>query len=99
MLFSNTSPNNAGAYNNPMNDTLITNTLQARTSSQFYAAMYNWQHYLAGQLPVVYQPNTATLHRDDQRPGYRPAEHRPHDHAGNVVLPEVSRELPARPDS
>jgi hypothetical protein len=61
VLFSNKTLNNAGAYDNAQNNTLITETLQARTSPQFYRAMYTWQHYLAGQLPVVYQPNTAIL--------------------------------------
>jgi peptide/nickel transport system substrate-binding protein len=61
VLFENTSPNNAGAYDSAQNNALITDTLQARTSSQFYAAMYNWQNYLALQLPVVYQPNSAIL--------------------------------------
>jgi peptide/nickel transport system substrate-binding protein len=61
VLFDNDTPNNAGAYNNPTNNALITDTLQARTSSQFYSAMYNWQTYLAKQLPVVWQPNAATL--------------------------------------
>jgi len=61
VLFENSSPNNAGLYNNPTNNALITDTLQARTSSQFYSAMYNWQTYLAKQLPVVWQPNSATL--------------------------------------
>jgi peptide/nickel transport system substrate-binding protein len=61
VLFQNTSPNNAGAYDSAENDTLIAKTLQARTSSQFYSAMYKWQDYLAEQLPVVYQPNTAIL--------------------------------------
>jgi peptide/nickel transport system substrate-binding protein len=61
VLFSNKSLNNAGAYDNAENNTLTTDTLQARTSSQFYRAMYTWQYYLAGQLPVVYQPNAAIL--------------------------------------
>jgi peptide/nickel transport system substrate-binding protein len=61
VLFENTSPNNAGGYDSPTNNTLITKTLQARTKSQFFSAMYHWQDYLAGQLPVVYQPNTAIL--------------------------------------
>ena len=63
VLFGNpgSTPNNVGAYNNATNNALITDTLQARTSSQFYSAMYNWQTYLAKQLPVVWQPNSATL--------------------------------------
>jgi peptide/nickel transport system substrate-binding protein len=61
VLFENNSPNNAGAYNSSTNNADITKTLEARTSSQFYSAMYKWQDYLAGQLPVVYQPNTAIL--------------------------------------
>jgi peptide/nickel transport system substrate-binding protein len=61
VLFENNSPNNAGAYDSPTDNADITKTLEARTSSQFYSAMYKWQDYLAGQLPVVYQPNTAIL--------------------------------------
>jgi peptide/nickel transport system substrate-binding protein len=61
VLFEDTSPNNAGGYNSPRNNALITDTLEAGTSGQFYKAMYNWQTYLASQLPVVWQPNTATL--------------------------------------
>jgi len=61
VLFSNKTLNNAGGYNSPTNNALITKTLEARTSSQFYSAMYTWQNYLAKQLPVVYQPNNAIL--------------------------------------
>lgn len=61
VLFENSSPNNAGGYDSTENNTLITKTLQARTASQFNSAMYQWQDYLAGQLPVVYQPNAAIL--------------------------------------
>jgi peptide/nickel transport system substrate-binding protein len=61
VLFSNNTPNNAGGYDNPTNNADITKTLQARTASQFKAAMYKWQDFLAGQLPVVYQPNSAIL--------------------------------------
>ena len=60
-LFLNGSANNAGDYNNPTNNSLIGDTLQARTPSQFDAAMYAWQNYVAPQLPVVYMPNAPTL--------------------------------------
>ena len=60
-LFESTAPNNTGAYNSPHNDQLITASLDARTPSQFDTAMYNWQNYLADQLPVVYQPDAPTL--------------------------------------
>jgi len=60
-LFETNAPNNAGQYSNARNDALIAATLDARTSSEFYTAMYNWQDYLAGQLPVVYVPDSPTL--------------------------------------
>jgi peptide/nickel transport system substrate-binding protein len=61
MLFESGSPDNAGQYDNPANNRLISATLGARTPGQFYAAMYTWEDYLAGQLPVVYEPTAATL--------------------------------------
>ncbi len=60
-LFLNGSSNNAGGYNDPTNNSLIGATLQARTPGQFDTAMYRWEDYLAGQLPVVYMPNSASL--------------------------------------
>jgi peptide/nickel transport system substrate-binding protein len=60
-LFQSSSPNDAGGYSDPKNDSLINATLQASTSKQFYAAMYRWQYYLASRLPVVWQPNSPTL--------------------------------------
>lgn len=60
-LFQSGSANNAGSYDNPTNDQLITATLEARTPSQFNAAMYAWQNYMAAQLPVVYTPNVPVL--------------------------------------
>jgi peptide/nickel transport system substrate-binding protein len=60
-LFEATAPNNYGAYANARNDQLIVASLDARTPSQFDTAMYNWQNYVAGQLPVVYEPNAPTL--------------------------------------
>jgi peptide/nickel transport system substrate-binding protein len=60
-LFLGGSANNAGNYNNAQNNSDIGATLQARTPSQFDTAMYTWENYLSGQLPVVYMPNAATL--------------------------------------
>jgi peptide/nickel transport system substrate-binding protein len=60
-LFASTAVNNTGGYSNAQNNQLITASLDARTPSQFDTAMYNWQDYLAGQLPVVYQPDAPTL--------------------------------------
>jgi peptide/nickel transport system substrate-binding protein len=60
-LFLAGSANNAGNYDNATNNTLIGDTLQARTPTQFDAAMYSWENYLAYQLPVVYMPNTPSL--------------------------------------
>jgi peptide/nickel transport system substrate-binding protein len=55
-LFETGAGNNAGGYSDPRNDNLITATLDARTPSEFTQAMYAWQNYEAGQLPVVYMP-------------------------------------------
>jgi peptide/nickel transport system substrate-binding protein len=60
-LFLAGSANNAGNYNSSENNTLIGDTLQARTASSFNQAMYSWEDYLSGQLPVVYMPNAAQL--------------------------------------
>ncbi|HSR87302.1 MAG TPA: ABC transporter substrate-binding protein [Streptosporangiaceae bacterium] len=60
-LFASAAANNAGAYNDPHNDQLITASLDARSPSEFDTAMYAWQNYLAGQLPVVYEPDAPTL--------------------------------------
>jgi peptide/nickel transport system substrate-binding protein len=60
-LFLGGSGNNAGGYNNATNNALIGDTLAATTPSAFDSAMYNWENYLAYQLPVVYMPNAAQL--------------------------------------
>jgi peptide/nickel transport system substrate-binding protein len=60
-LFETDAPNNAGQYNSAQNNRLIKDTLTARTQSEFLKAMYTWEDYLAGQLPVVYMPNTPQL--------------------------------------
>ncbi len=60
-LFETDAPNNAGGYSNPENDQLITDTLHARTPAQFTVAMHNWDEYLTNALPVVYEPDQATL--------------------------------------
>jgi peptide/nickel transport system substrate-binding protein len=52
-LFSTGSLANASGYNDPKNDSMITQTL---TSSSLQA-LYNWQDYLSKQLPVQWQPN------------------------------------------
>jgi peptide/nickel transport system substrate-binding protein len=46
---------NSGGYCNKTNDALISKTL-TNPGLQY---MYNWQDYLAPQLPVEYQPNAA----------------------------------------
>jgi peptide/nickel transport system substrate-binding protein len=55
-LFETNAFNNAGGYSDPRNDSLINATVDARTPSAFTQAMYAWQDYEAGQLPVVYMP-------------------------------------------
>jgi peptide/nickel transport system substrate-binding protein len=54
-LFMCGVPANSGGYCDKNNDALINQTL---TSSNLQY-MYNWQDYLAPQLPVEYQPNAA----------------------------------------
>ena len=54
-LFLSGSGANSGGYSNAQNDSLINQTL---TSSSM-DPMYNWQNYLATQLPVIWQPNGA----------------------------------------
>jgi peptide/nickel transport system substrate-binding protein len=60
-LFMGGAPNNAGAYNDAQDNQLIKDTLQASTPAQFDAAMHTWDTYATGQLPVVYEPDVATL--------------------------------------
>jgi peptide/nickel transport system substrate-binding protein len=60
-LFESSSPDDAGIYNNAHDNTLIGKTLDARTPAAFESAMYKWEDYLADQLPVIYEPNAATL--------------------------------------
>jgi len=60
-LFATNAGNNAGGYTDSTNDADIRATIQARTPAEFTQAMYKWQDYLAGQLPVVYMPITPVL--------------------------------------
>jgi peptide/nickel transport system substrate-binding protein len=52
-LFTTGSLANASGYSSPSNDAMVNQTL---TSSNLQY-MYNWQNYLAKQLPVQWQPN------------------------------------------
>jgi peptide/nickel transport system substrate-binding protein len=54
-LFMSGAVANSGGYSNPTNDSLIKQTLTSGNLQLFY----NWQDYLAPQLPVEYQPNGA----------------------------------------
>ena len=60
-LFAGNAANNAGDYNSTRDNQLIVDTLQARTPAAFDRAMHTWENYLAAQLPVVFQPDQATL--------------------------------------
>jgi peptide/nickel transport system substrate-binding protein len=60
-LFQGEAPNNGGNYNDPQDNQLIKATLQARTPAQFETAMHAWDTYATNQLPVVYEPDQATL--------------------------------------
>jgi len=52
-LFMSGAVANSGGYSNPTNDAMINQTL----SSSNLQLMYNWQDYLAKQLPFMWQPN------------------------------------------
>jgi peptide/nickel transport system substrate-binding protein len=52
-LFTTGSLANSSGYNDSKNDSLITQTLTS-SNLQF---LYNWQDYLAKQLPLQWQPN------------------------------------------
>ena len=60
-LFLGNAANNAGDYNDPHDNQLILATLQARTPRQFDSAMHSWDSWLTKELPVVYEPDEATL--------------------------------------
>ena len=51
-LFMTGDPADAGGYSNAANDAMINQTL---TSSSLQD-MYNWENYLSGQLPFIWQP-------------------------------------------
>jgi peptide/nickel transport system substrate-binding protein len=52
-LFQTGAVADSGGYSNPTNDALIAQTL-SNSNLQYF---YNWQDYLAKQLPVLWQPN------------------------------------------
>jgi peptide/nickel transport system substrate-binding protein len=60
-LFESNSVADAGKFKSAEDNLLIQSTLQARTPAAFDRAMYVWQDWLAKDLPVVYEPNAATL--------------------------------------
>jgi peptide/nickel transport system substrate-binding protein len=60
-LFEGGAPNNAGDYDNTRDNQLIADTLHAKTPAQFDTAMHTWDLYATNQLPVVYEPDQATL--------------------------------------
>jgi peptide/nickel transport system substrate-binding protein len=54
-LFLSGSGANSSGYSNAQDDNLINQTLTSSSSS----ALYNWQNYLATQIPEIWQPNGA----------------------------------------
>jgi peptide/nickel transport system substrate-binding protein len=60
-LFIPGAINNAGGYDSATNNRLTTASLHAGTPAAFYKALYKWQDYLAGQLPVVWEPDAPGL--------------------------------------
>ena len=62
LLFQTGAGSNSGSYSDKKNDTLIHDTKFGD------ATLAACQNYLAKQLPVVWQPNAATRHRDPEGP-------------------------------
>jgi peptide/nickel transport system substrate-binding protein len=60
-LFEPTSIDDGGLYSSSEDNLLIGKTLDAKTPAELNTAMWNWENYLAPQLPVVYEPDVATL--------------------------------------
>ena len=52
-LFLSGSGANSGGYTNAKNDALI----NSDAHQQLPQPLYNWQNYLATQIPVIWQPN------------------------------------------
>ncbi|MGP0005336.1 MAG: ABC transporter substrate-binding protein, partial [Acidimicrobiales bacterium] len=55
-IFATGAGSNQGDYSNAQNDTLIRETNENSSLSVFY----QWEDYLAQQLPVIWQPLAAT---------------------------------------
>jgi peptide/nickel transport system substrate-binding protein len=55
-LFQTGSVANFGSYSNATNDQLIQKTLHAGGNGAFYSALYAWENYLNGQLPIAMEP-------------------------------------------
>jgi peptide/nickel transport system substrate-binding protein len=53
-LFLTGSVANYGSYSNPENDSLIETTLSPSATTQ---SMYNWENYIAKQVPVIWMPD------------------------------------------
>jgi peptide/nickel transport system substrate-binding protein len=60
-LFEPASIDDGGLYSSAEDNSLISKTLAAKTPSELNSAMWKWENYLAPQLPVVYEPDVATL--------------------------------------
>ena len=54
-IFATGAGSNAGQYSDPTADTLI----KATNTSSSLTALYNYENYLAKNLPVIWQPETA----------------------------------------
>jgi peptide/nickel transport system substrate-binding protein len=55
-IFGTGAGSNAGYYSDPTNDSNITATHTARTSSAEIAALFKYEDYLTRQLPVLWMP-------------------------------------------
>lgn len=55
-LFSTGSGSNAGYYSDPVNDANIARTHTAATTREETSALYQYQNYLAEQLPAIWVP-------------------------------------------
>jgi peptide/nickel transport system substrate-binding protein len=60
-LFQTGSAGNLGHYSDAKNDQLIKVSIQTSNPTDALAAMWKWENYLVGQLPVMYEPQAAAF--------------------------------------
>jgi peptide/nickel transport system substrate-binding protein len=60
-LFETGSNGNLGHYSDAKNDHLIKVSIQTSNPNDALTAMWKWENYLVGQLPVMYEPQAAAF--------------------------------------